>query len=87
MTATDWRPALPSGGLLRTDAARGQEVLLLPERVVVLHGSARRVLELCDGQRTVDDITTQLTQQHPGRARAEDIAHFLTRLHAQGCLQ
>jgi pyrroloquinoline quinone biosynthesis protein D len=87
MTARSWRPALPPGAMLRSDPIRGQEVLLMPERVVVLHGSARSVLDLCDGQRTVDDITARLTQQHPEHTRREEIARFLTRLHAQGCLR
>ncbi|MFJ9174086.1 pyrroloquinoline quinone biosynthesis peptide chaperone PqqD [Streptomyces sp. NPDC102360] len=87
MTGGTWHPSLPPGALLRHDRARGTDVLLLPERVVVLHGSARSVLDLCDGQRSVDDIAQLLVQRHPEQARIADISQFLRRLHAQGCLQ
>ena len=41
MTTTPaWHPVLPPGALLRHDPVRAADVLLLPERVVVLHGSA-----------------------------------------------
>jgi len=35
-----WRPALSRGVVLRHDRVRGTDLLLLPERVVVLRGSA-----------------------------------------------
>ncbi|WP_425826554.1 pyrroloquinoline quinone biosynthesis peptide chaperone PqqD [Streptomyces fractus] len=87
MTAPAWRPSLPPGALLRHDTVREAHVLLLPERVVVLHGSAPAVLELCDGRRTSDDIVALLAAQHPGQVEQSDIVPFLDRLRAQGCLQ
>ncbi|WP_338703229.1 pyrroloquinoline quinone biosynthesis peptide chaperone PqqD [Streptomyces sp. Q6] len=87
MTSAPWCPTLPPGALLRHDPVRGAHVLLLPERVVVLHGSARAVLELCDGHRTGDDIATLLVEQHPAQAEREGIALFLDRLRTQGCLR
>ncbi|WP_326777347.1 pyrroloquinoline quinone biosynthesis peptide chaperone PqqD [Streptomyces sp. NBC_01445] len=87
MSGTTWRPALPTGSLLRHDATRGTDVLLLPERVVVLHGSARAVLTLCDGTRTADEVATHIIDAHPQLARRADVSSFLYRLHAKGCLK
>ena len=88
-----WRPRLPASALLRHDRTRGAEVLLLPERVVVLHGSGRAVLELCDGVRTVDEVITRLTAEHPEHPERpehvvpDDVVSFLDRLRKEGCLR
>ena len=82
-----WRPRLPASALLRHDRTRDADVLLLPERVVVLHGSGRAVLELCDGVRTVDEVVTRLTAQHPERVVPDDVISFLDRLRKEGCLR
>ncbi|MFF0013095.1 pyrroloquinoline quinone biosynthesis peptide chaperone PqqD [Streptomyces sp. NPDC005374] len=86
---TDWRPRVPRTAVLRHDHVRGGDVLLLPERVVVLHGSARAVLDLCDGSRTVDEIITLLGHAHesPKDAVRHDVTSFLDRLHTEGWLQ
>ncbi|MFD9459350.1 pyrroloquinoline quinone biosynthesis peptide chaperone PqqD [Streptomyces sp. NPDC060027] len=84
---TSWRPRLPASALLRHDRTRDTEVLLLPERVVVLHGSGRAVLDLCDGDRTVDEIVGHLTAGHPERVVADDVVSFLDRLRKEGCLR
>ncbi|MET9900467.1 pyrroloquinoline quinone biosynthesis peptide chaperone PqqD [Streptomyces sp. NPDC006446] len=82
-----WRPRLPASALLRHDRTRDAEVLLLPERVVVLHGSGRAVLELCDGVRTVDEVITRLTAEHPEHVESADVVSFLGRLRKEGCLR
>jgi pyrroloquinoline quinone biosynthesis protein D len=85
--APQWRPRVPAGAVLRHDRTRDADVLLLPERVVVLHGSGRAVLDLCDGTRTVDEITALLSPggSHPDVRR--DVASFLDRLRTEGCLR
>ncbi|MFG3295250.1 pyrroloquinoline quinone biosynthesis peptide chaperone PqqD [Streptomyces sp. NPDC048179] len=87
--APTWRPRLPPTAVLRHDHVRGGHVLLVPERVVVLRGSARAVLELCDGTRTVEEIITRLGREHgtPEDALRDDVVAFLTRLRTEGGLR
>jgi pyrroloquinoline quinone biosynthesis protein D len=81
-----WRPALSRGVVLRHDRVRGTDLLLLPERVVVLRGSAGRVLRLCDGTRAVDDVVAELGERHPGAPVADEVPHFLDTLRKEGWL-
>ncbi|MFG2949597.1 pyrroloquinoline quinone biosynthesis peptide chaperone PqqD [Streptomyces adustus] len=84
-TAT-WRPRLGAAALLRHDTVRDADVLLLPERVIVLHGSGRAVLDLVDGTRTVDEIVTLLAPDHARYIR-DEVVSFLDKLHTEGCLR
>jgi len=54
------RPRLASGARLAFDKVRDRHVLLFPEGAVALNETAVRVLELCDGRRTVDEIVAEL---------------------------
>ncbi|MCZ4603857.1 pyrroloquinoline quinone biosynthesis peptide chaperone PqqD [Streptomyces sp. Lzd4kr] len=82
-----WRPALARSVVLRHDRVRGTDLLLLPERVVVLHGSAGGVLRLCDGSRTVDDIVAELGARFPGARVADEVPEFLRTLRKEGWLR
>lgn len=82
-----WRPRVPAAAVLRHDRARGADVLLLPERVIVLHGSARAVLDLCDGTRTVEGIASLLAADSSEAHVHSDITSFLDRLRTEGCLR
>ncbi len=44
-----WRPVLAHAVMLRHDPVRDTDLLLMPERVVVLRGHAGSVVRLCDG--------------------------------------
>ncbi|MFC8519523.1 pyrroloquinoline quinone biosynthesis peptide chaperone PqqD [Streptomyces sp. NPDC057257] len=81
-----WRPVLRRSVVLRHDRVRGTDLLLLPERVVVLHGSAGRVLGLCDGSRAVDDIVAELGARYPGAPVAGEVPEFLAALRKEGWL-
>ncbi|MCX5052765.1 MULTISPECIES: pyrroloquinoline quinone biosynthesis peptide chaperone PqqD [unclassified Streptomyces] len=81
-----WLPALSRGVVLRHDRVRGTDLLLLPERVVVLRGSAGPVVRLCDGTRAVDDIVTELGERYPGAPVAGEVPGFLTALRKEGWL-
>ena len=54
------RPRLAPHVRLTFDPAREAHVLLTPEAVTVLNGTAAAVLGLCDGERTVADVVTAL---------------------------
>ncbi|MEV6762908.1 pyrroloquinoline quinone biosynthesis peptide chaperone PqqD [Streptomyces sp. NPDC051105] len=82
-----WRPVLARAVVLRHDRVRGTGLLLLPERVVVLHGRAAGVLRLCDGSRAVADIVTELSARFPNAPVATEVPEFLTALRREGWLK
>lgn len=83
----DWRPRLVPGIVLRRDRARDTDVLLMPERVVVLHGRAAAVLKLCDGTRTVPDIVGVLSSRFPQAPVGDDVRVFLDRTRKEGWIR
>ncbi|WP_372477960.1 pyrroloquinoline quinone biosynthesis peptide chaperone PqqD [Streptomyces barringtoniae] len=85
--AMSWRPVLARGVVLRHDRVRGTDLLLLPERVVVLDGSAGGVLRLCDGVRDVAAVVTELAVRHPAAPVAAEVPEFLNRLRKEGWLR
>ena len=58
------KPALPRHIKLRHDAVRDRWTVLAPERVFSPDAIAVAVLQLCDGQRTVDDIAGELAHTY-----------------------
>jgi pyrroloquinoline quinone biosynthesis protein D len=54
-------------------------VLLFPEGVLVPNATAAAVLELCDGARSVTEITTALSGRYSGVV-AQDVLSVLSRL-------
>jgi pyrroloquinoline quinone biosynthesis protein D len=81
-------PRLRPGCRLSESVQQG-DVLLIPEGVLRLVGPGRKIIEHCDGQRTVDDIVRELTAEfptvEPGRI-ATEVTTFLDRLHQKGVL-
>jgi pyrroloquinoline quinone biosynthesis protein D len=55
------RPALASRVMLRSDPATGEPVLLYPEGVLVLNGTAHEIVMRCDGQTTVQALVDSLS--------------------------
>lgn len=86
-TGSDWRPALSPVIVLRHDDVRGTDLLVLPERVVVLTGKAGTVVGLCDGTRSVHGIVHELAERFPGAPVATDVPDFLDRLRQEGWLR
>jgi pyrroloquinoline quinone biosynthesis protein D len=54
------RPSLAPGARLQTDKLTDAPVLLYPEGVLELNGTAHSILNLCNGATTVDEIVTAL---------------------------
>ncbi|WP_406505060.1 pyrroloquinoline quinone biosynthesis peptide chaperone PqqD [Streptomyces sp. NBC_00212] len=82
-----WRPTLSRHVLLRRDRVRGVDLLVLPERVVVLHGPAGSIVRLCDGEREVREIVHDLAARHPEAPVAAEVPLFLGRLREEGWLR
>jgi len=59
-------------------------VLLIPEGAVRLNPTAVAVLELCDGQRTVDEIAATLSERYGGADVSGDVRELLDALTARG---
>ena len=73
------RPRLSVQARLQWDAVREQQVLLLPEGVLVLNATAAAILALCDGQRSVSTIAADLSAQY-NRVVEQEVVTFLNRL-------
>jgi len=67
------RPRLVTGARLQYDDVREEHVLLVPEGVVRLNPSAAEVLELCDGERSLDDIVDTLSARYDGSDLRDDV--------------
>ena len=76
------RPRLARHVRLTFSPTRQRHILLHPETVVVLNGSGATILELCDGQRTVAEIVTELAARYR-TVPDEEVRRFLTRLVAR----
>ncbi|MFH9090051.1 pyrroloquinoline quinone biosynthesis peptide chaperone PqqD [Streptomyces sp. NPDC017673] len=85
-TVDQWCPALAPALMLRHDAVRGTDLLVLPERVVVLEGHGGMVVGLCDGTRTVPGIVGELAERFPGAPVAATVPAFLDSLRQEGWL-
>ncbi|ANW17343.1 pyrroloquinoline quinone biosynthesis peptide chaperone PqqD [Streptomyces clavuligerus] len=79
-----WRPALARSVVLRHDRVRGTDLLLLPERAVVLKGAAGPILRLCDGTRDLAALVAELGARHPGAPVADEVPRFLARVREEG---
>jgi pyrroloquinoline quinone biosynthesis protein D len=55
-------------------------MLLFPEGALELNESAAKVLELCNGERTVADIVRVLEARYPGADVGPDVKELLGRL-------
>lgn len=82
-----WRPALVPAVRLRHDRVREVDLLVMPERVVVLRGTAGTVLRLCDGDRDLDAIVAALSERFPGAPVATEVPAFLSRMHEEGWIR
>jgi pyrroloquinoline quinone biosynthesis protein D len=63
---------------LQWEAAQEAHVLLYPEGMVKLNGSAGAIMSRCDGTRTVADIVTDLERAYGATGLAADVRAFLT---------
>jgi pyrroloquinoline quinone biosynthesis protein D len=76
------RPRLAPHVRMKFDAARGQHVLLSPEKVWVINETGAEILELCDGHRTAAEILSELQSRYD-HIVIDDVRRFLTDLVAK----
>ena len=78
------RPRLVTGARLRYDEVREEHQLLIPEGVVRLNASAAEVLELCDGERSLDDIVGALAARYEGADLRDDVLELVDAMTQRG---
>jgi pyrroloquinoline quinone biosynthesis protein D len=78
------RPRLVTGARLRYDDVREEHLLLIPEGAVRLNPTAVAVLELCDGERSLDDIVGTLSARYQGVDVRDDVVELVDSLAQKG---
>jgi len=80
------RPRLVTGARLRYDEVREEHVLLVPEGAVRLNPTAAEVLELCDGERSLDEIVEVLSARYAGADVGDDVRELVDGMAQRGLL-
>jgi pyrroloquinoline quinone biosynthesis protein D len=78
------RPRLVTGARLRYDEVREEHLLLIPEGVVRLNPTAAEVLELCDGERSLDDIVGAISARYEGADVRDDVLELVDAMAQRG---
>jgi pyrroloquinoline quinone biosynthesis protein D len=77
-------PRLVTGARLRYDDVREEHLLLIPEGAVKLNATAAEVLELCDGERSLDEIVGELSARYGGADLGDDVHELVDALAQRG---
>jgi pyrroloquinoline quinone biosynthesis protein D len=80
------RPRLAVGTRLSYDDVREEHLLLIPEGAVRLNPTAAEVLELCDGERSLDDIVGALSDRYDGADLRADVVELVDAMTQKGLL-
>ena len=73
----DARPVIAHGMRLQWEPAQDAHVLLYPEGMVKLNGSAGAIMSRCDGVRTVADIVADLERTYKQSGLTGDVLAFV----------
>jgi pyrroloquinoline quinone biosynthesis protein D len=71
------RPAVGRGFRLQWEPAQNAHVLLYPEGMIKLNGSAGEILKRCGGAATIADITADLERAFAASDLSEDVMSFV----------
>ena len=71
------RPRIGAGFRLQWEPVQDCHVLLYPEGMVKLNGSAGEILKRCDGKATLADITASLEQSFAATGLSGDVFAFI----------
>jgi len=71
------KPVLGRGFRLQWEPAQESHVLLYPEGMVKLNGSAGEILKRCDGERTVAEIVTDLETAFATTGLGDEVVNFM----------
>ena len=76
--ALDSRPRVGPGFRLQWEPAQDAHVLLYPEGMVKLNGSAGEIMSRCDGQRMLTEIVADLERTFGITGLTDDVAAFVS---------
>ena len=71
------RPAIERGFRLQWEAAQNAHVLLYPEGMIKLNGTAGEIMKRCDGRATIAEITADLEQAFATSGLCGDVMAFI----------
>jgi pyrroloquinoline quinone biosynthesis protein D len=71
------RPAIDRRFRLQWESAQNAHVLLYPEGMIKLNGSAGEIMKRCDGRTTVADITADLEKTFATSGLGADVVAFV----------
>jgi pyrroloquinoline quinone biosynthesis protein D len=71
------RPAIGPGFRLQWEPAQNAHVLLYPEGMVRLNGSAGEIMKRCEGAHTIAEIVAELEQTFNARGLSNDVLAFV----------
>ena len=75
--STATRPRVGAGFRLQWEPVQNCHVLLYPEGMVKLNGSAGEIMKRCDGERSVGAITADIEQAHTLQGLESDVLAFV----------
>jgi coenzyme PQQ biosynthesis protein PqqD len=78
------RPRLAIGARLQYDDVRQEHLLLVPEGAVRLNRTAAEVLELCDGELSLDEIVDALCARYDDADLRDDVRELLDGMAQRG---
>lgn len=81
------RPVVGRGFRLQWEPAQEAHVLLYPEGMVKLNGSAAAIMTRCDGVRTVADIVMDIERAYGVTGLSADVAAFMAMARAKSWLE
>ena len=85
--STDAVLALERQFRFQWEPAQNTHVLLYPEGMIKLSGSAAEIMKRIDGKRTAEDIVADLQQSFPGTDLRLDVLDFLEDIYGRGWIQ
>ena len=80
----DDRPRVAAHFRLQWEEAQKSWVLLYPEGMVKLNGSAGEIMQRLDGEKTVQALIEELERQFETTGLTPDVLDFLAIAHRQG---
>lgn len=81
------RPCLSAQARLKYDHLRKTDLMLMPEKVIVLNSTGAAILQLCDGRRTVSEIACALEKDYGAGELLPDVLAFLKDVSSQGWVE
>jgi len=75
--ATSTKPRIGTGFRMQWEPAQNCHVLLYPEGMVKLNGSAGEIMKRCDGERSIDAIVGELETAFEAKGLTPEVLSFV----------